>query len=247
MKKRYENLEFEQKIQNRRIRKLSESKDESVQKVGKNLCRHPLDHCGHPSCIWCRHRIQSKIKAAAWEKFKELPFDLVQESNIHFLTVNLCELPQGISKLKFKIAVAKERERLRRILDKNFSQELMVTGAIEISPREENGTWLLHVHLIVGTGVMCSIHSVREVLARKYPGPNQVRVDSMHRDKTIEVNLKNCIGYSIKASWKNTEKAMDLLNLNPENVVFFPKGNHGLVGNETYIATKIHSYLKKHL
>jgi hypothetical protein len=28
----------------------------------------------------------------------------------------------------------------------------------------------------------------------------------MHRDKAIEVNVKNCLGYSIKASWKNRKK-----------------------------------------
>ncbi|MBD3186550.1 alpha/beta fold hydrolase [Candidatus Bathyarchaeota archaeon] len=65
--------------------------------------------------------------------------------------------------------------------------------------------------------------------------PNKERVLMFHaRDDRI-------------VSFKNSEIAKDILALPSENVVFFDRGDHWLVGNETYITLIMSKFLTKHL
>jgi hypothetical protein len=48
-------------------------------------------------------------------------------------------------------------------------------------------------------------------------------------------------------SWHNTERAIELLGLPPENVLVFETGGHHLVGDETYLAVAISGFIHAHL
>ncbi len=210
--KRYDNIDFQElewmmRSQHRRIKTLSTSKHPSVSEVAGQLCHHPSGRpCNHPSCVLCRHPVQQKVKDTGWDKFQNLPFELVPECNMHWLTVNLCEVPFGVSDDDFRAIVKKYRDDLRNIFRKECPPNTMATGAFEIARLPKHNRWRLHTHLIVYSGWWASIENVRSVFKKHYPGANQVRFDSMDRTKPIEKNVRNCLGYAVKGSWLGIEK-----------------------------------------
>ena len=130
------NLEFERKVQLDRKRMLLASAWSMNRELGARLCSHPRDRCGHPSCIWCRYDVQSRVKDRVWQAFKDLP-----GARLGWLTINLEELPRFVSVRELKRKAEEHTKKLRNIFDRKLPRDVVLWGGKEIEWHEERGYW----------------------------------------------------------------------------------------------------------